>query len=129
MRTRTRIALPFALGALALAGLEAKGPPAPKTGVPRWDARGVGRPAWQGVACLDVNDDASRITLGTIAPAGDPNVLPLGAGLVVSGAPDGAGKDRPRLVRFCHLTISIAEVVMESPQRMWVLLLCYGADR
>ena len=37
--------------------------------------------------------------------------------------------DDYRLVRFCHLTISIAEVVMESPQRMWVLLLCYGADR
>jgi hypothetical protein len=47
-------------------------------------------------ACLDVNDDATRIVLGAIAPAGAPNVLLLGAGLVVSGAPDGAGKDRPR---------------------------------
>ena len=77
MRTRTRIALSFVLVALALAGLEAKEPPAPKTRVPRWDARGVGPPAWQGVACLDVNDDATRIVLGTIAPPGDPNVLLL----------------------------------------------------
>jgi hypothetical protein len=68
VRTRTRIALSFVRVALALAGLEAKGPPAPKTGVPRWDARGAGRLAWQGVACLDVNDDATRIDLGTIAP-------------------------------------------------------------
>jgi hypothetical protein len=57
--------------------LGAKGPAAPKTSVPRWDARGVGPPAWQGVACLDVNDDATRIALGTIAPPGDPNVLLL----------------------------------------------------
>ncbi len=77
MRTRTRIALSLFLGALALAGLGAKEPPAPKTRVPRWDARGVGPLAWQGVACLDVNDDATRIVLGTIAPPGDPSVLLL----------------------------------------------------
>jgi hypothetical protein len=35
--------------------------------------------AWQGIACLDVNDDATRIALGTIAPAGDPNVVLLDA--------------------------------------------------
>jgi metallo-beta-lactamase class B len=29
------------------------------------------------VACLDVNDDATRIVLGTIAPPGDPNVIVL----------------------------------------------------
>lgn len=50
---------------------------AQETKVPRWDARGVGVLAWQGVACLDVNDDGTRIALGTIAPAGDPNVLLL----------------------------------------------------
>jgi metallo-beta-lactamase class B len=55
----------------------AREPAARKTKVPRWDARGVGPLAWQGVACLDVNDDATRIALGTIAPAGDPNVLLL----------------------------------------------------
>ena len=55
----------------------AQEPASSKTKVPRWDARGVGPPAWQGVACLDVNDDATRIALGTIAPAGDPNVLLL----------------------------------------------------
>src|SRR5437870_2295314 len=52
-------------------------PAARKTQVPRWGARGVGLPARQGVACLDVNDDATRIALGTIAPAGDANVLLL----------------------------------------------------
>src|SRR5215470_6960168 len=57
----------------------AREPADSETKVPRWDARGVGLPAWQGVACLDVNDDATRIALGTIAPAGDPNVLLLDA--------------------------------------------------
>jgi metallo-beta-lactamase class B len=55
----------------------ARGPAARETKVPRWDARGVGRLAWQGIACLDVNDAATRIALGTIAPASDPNVLLL----------------------------------------------------
>src|SRR6516225_548015 len=55
----------------------AREPAARETKVPRWDARGVGPLAWQGVACLDVNDDATRIALGTIAPPGDPNVLLL----------------------------------------------------
>ena len=77
MRMRSQIALSLVLVALALTWLGAKGPAAPETGVPRWDARGVGPPAWQGVACLDINDDATRIVLGTIAPPGDPNVLLL----------------------------------------------------
>src|SRR6516165_11594586 len=55
----------------------AREPAARETKVPSWDARGVGSLVWQGVACLDVNDDATRIALGTIAPAGDPNVLLL----------------------------------------------------
>ncbi len=57
----------------------AREPAVRETKVPHWDVRGVGLPPWQGVACLDVNDDATRIALGTIAPAGDPNVLLLGA--------------------------------------------------
>jgi hypothetical protein len=52
------------------------------TKAPSWDARGIGQLPWQGVACIDVNDDASLIALGTIAPPGDPNVLLL----------DGTGK-------------------------------------
>jgi glyoxylase-like metal-dependent hydrolase (beta-lactamase superfamily II) len=49
----------------------------PRSKVPAWDARGVGPLPWQGIACLDVNDDASRIALGTIAPSGDANVVLL----------------------------------------------------
>jgi hypothetical protein len=48
----------------------ARQPAARQSKVPRWDARGVGLPAWQGLACLDVNGEATRIALGTIAPAG-----------------------------------------------------------
>jgi hypothetical protein len=51
--------------------------PKTKTKVPAWDTRGFGTLPWQGVACLDVNDDASRIVVGTIAPSGDPNILLL----------------------------------------------------
>jgi metallo-beta-lactamase class B len=51
--------------------------PARQPKVPRWDARGVRPLTWQGVTCLDINDDDTRIALGTIAPAGDPNVLLL----------------------------------------------------
>jgi glyoxylase-like metal-dependent hydrolase (beta-lactamase superfamily II) len=55
-----------------------------RTKVPPWDVRGVGPLPWQGVACLDVNPDGSLLALGTIAPAGDPNVLVLdSAGKVV----------------------------------------------
>src|SRR5262249_23298360 len=75
---RSLYALAF-LGCLTFGGAPAGGeaPSSPPTKVPRWDARGVGLPAWQAVTCLDVNDDATRIALGTIAPAGDPNVLLL----------------------------------------------------
>src|SRR5262245_55783683 len=76
MRTRTWI-LPLVLVTLVSAGAKARDPSAPQTKVPRWDVRGVGPLPWQGVACLDVNEDATRIVLGTIAPAGDPNVLLL----------------------------------------------------
>jgi metallo-beta-lactamase class B len=57
--------------------VQAQQPANLETKVPRWDARGVGLPSWQGIACLDVNDDATRIAVGTIAPAGDPSVLLL----------------------------------------------------
>jgi metallo-beta-lactamase class B len=65
------------LAVAILARVEAREPSAPETRVPRWDARGVGPLAWQGISCLDVNDDATRIAVGTIAPPGDPNVLLL----------------------------------------------------
>jgi hydroxyacylglutathione hydrolase len=42
--------------------------------VPKWDARGVGRLPVQGITSLDVSPDGSRITVGTIAPTGTPNV-------------------------------------------------------
>lgn len=42
--------------------------------VPKWDARGVGPLAVQGITSLDVSADGSRITVGTIAPTGTPNV-------------------------------------------------------
>ena len=73
MRTQSLIVLMV----LAFAPVGAAEPAAPKTKVPRWDARGVGPLPWQGIACIDVNNDATRIALGTIAPAGDPNVLLL----------------------------------------------------
>ncbi|HEV3142997.1 MAG TPA: MBL fold metallo-hydrolase [Gemmataceae bacterium] len=48
-----------------------------RSGVPAWDARGVGNLSWQGIACLDVSDDGKEIAVGTIAPPGDPNVIVL----------------------------------------------------
>jgi metallo-beta-lactamase class B len=74
MHTRAVIAL--ALIAM-LPRVGAREPTAPKTKVPAWDARGVGPLPWQEIACIDVNDDASRIAIGTIAPPGDPNVILL----------------------------------------------------
>ena len=67
-----RRSLPVALTCLVLlpaaAPAPARGPAARETKAPRWDARGVGLLAWQGVACLDVNHEATRLALGTIAP-------------------------------------------------------------
>lgn len=61
-----------------------KAEPGAKTRVPAWDARGVGPLPWQGIACLQANDDLSLVSVGTIAPPGDPNVLLLdGAGQLV----------------------------------------------
>src|SRR4051812_30466030 len=80
------LSYPVLLALVAVWGLAAGGPdrgglaggPAPGgSKVPPWDARGVGPLPWQGVACLDVNADATRIALGTIAPPGDPNVIVL----------------------------------------------------
>src|SRR5579871_5300803 len=103
MRTRSLLTLPLLLAAFLSGGPgESREPSGPKTKVPPWDARGVGALPWQGVACLDVNDDATRIALGTIAPPGDPNVLLL----------DGDG----RLVRQQH-----------AGQR-WVNQVALGAD-
>jgi glyoxylase-like metal-dependent hydrolase (beta-lactamase superfamily II) len=71
---------------LQVAKAQAAQPDPPgSTHVPRWDTRGLGPLPRQGIACLDVSDDASRIALGTIAPAGDPNVVLLdGDGRIVS---------------------------------------------
>jgi glyoxylase-like metal-dependent hydrolase (beta-lactamase superfamily II) len=46
--------------------------------VPQWDAGGVGLLPQQGIACLDVAADGT-IVVGTIAPAGQPNVFALDA--------------------------------------------------
>ncbi len=46
---------------------------------PKWDASSLGALPWQGIACLDVTDDATRVAVGTIAPPGDPNVFVLDA--------------------------------------------------
>jgi glyoxylase-like metal-dependent hydrolase (beta-lactamase superfamily II)/outer membrane protein assembly factor BamB len=45
--------------------------------VPAWDVRGSGLLPLQGVACLDVSADGSRIVVGTIALPGDFNVHTL----------------------------------------------------
>jgi metallo-beta-lactamase class B len=47
-----------------------------QTHVPPWDARGVGPLPRQGIACLNVAADGT-IVVGTIAPAGQPNVFTL----------------------------------------------------
>ena len=55
-----------------------------ETQVPRWDARGVGMLPRHGIACVDVALDGT-IVVGTIAPAGHPNVFKLNAtGALVS---------------------------------------------
>ena len=46
--------------------------------VPTWDAKGSGPLPKQGIACLDVAPDGT-IVVGTIAPAGHPNVISLDA--------------------------------------------------
>lgn len=43
--------------------------------VPSWDARGVALLPQQGIACLDVAADGSRIAIGTFTSAADPNVF------------------------------------------------------
>ena len=48
-----------------------------KSSVPIWDHRGVELIPWQGIACMDVSFDSRKIAIGTIAPAGDPNVIVL----------------------------------------------------
>src|SRR6478735_2639988 len=50
-----------------------------ETRVPSWNARGVDLLPRQGVACLEVSPDGSQIAIGTIAPAGDPNVIVISA--------------------------------------------------
>src|SRR5207244_377635 len=38
---------------------------------------GRGPLPWQGISCIDVNEDARSIAVGTIASPGDPNVFVL----------------------------------------------------
>ena len=102
------------------------GAPAAPSRVPRWDARGLGPLPWQGVACLDMNEDGDRIGVGTIAPAGDANLFLLDAGgkivarhragqrwlnevavsddgrfvAALSTTPEGTAGDTPRLYGF-----------------------------
>lgn len=71
-----------AAGVVAAAETEREPVRAPTTRVPAWDARGSGRLPWQGISCIAINHDASRIVVGTIAPPGDPNVIVV----------DGSGK-------------------------------------
>ncbi|HEX3997500.1 MAG TPA: MBL fold metallo-hydrolase [Pirellulales bacterium] len=99
---------------------------AAKSGVPSWDARGLGPLPWQGIACLDMSDDGRSIVVGTIAPQGDSNLLQLDAdGRIVGehiagqrwvnetvvssdgrfiaglcGTPEGTSGDVPRLYGF-----------------------------
>ena len=50
---------------------------AQETRVPKWDARGRGQLPRQGVAALDVSSYGSQVVAGTMAPAGEPNVVVL----------------------------------------------------
>ncbi|MGD0091207.1 MAG: FG-GAP-like repeat-containing protein, partial [Planctomycetota bacterium] len=52
-------------------------PPLDKSAAPPWDARGLGPLPWQGIACLDVSADGRFVAVGTISPAGDPNLFLL----------------------------------------------------
>lgn len=102
------------------------GPAAARSRVPRWDARGLGPLPWQGIACIDSSDDGRFLSVGTIAPPGDPNVFVLDengtvvgqhrAGLrwinevtisddgrfvaALSTTPEGTAGDAPRLYAF-----------------------------
>jgi metallo-beta-lactamase class B len=94
--------------------------------VPSWDARGLGRLPWQGIACLEASDDGRFLAVGTTAPPGDPNLFVLdehgrvvsqhraglrwvnevtisGDGRFVAGlstTPEGTAGDTPRLFGF-----------------------------
>jgi len=102
------------------------GPAAARSLVPPWDARGLGKLPWQGIACLDMSDDGRFLAVGTIAPPGDPNLLLLdesgkvvgqyragqrwvnevtvsGDGRFVAGlstTPEGTSGDTPRFYAF-----------------------------
>lgn len=83
--TATWIVLPVVLwtgvagGVVATAETEREPVRAPASRVPAWDARGSGLLPKQGISCIAINDDASRIVVGTIAPPGDPNVIVVDA--------------------------------------------------
>ena len=98
----------------------------PKTGVPPWDARGLGQLPGQGISCVDLSEDGRFVAVGTIAPPGDPNVFLLDADgrivqhheagrrwinevtvsqdgrflTAVCTTPEGTAGDRPRIYAF-----------------------------
>jgi len=63
----------------AEAGIEIGAPATPGRAA-RWDARGLGPLPWQAIACLDMSEDGGWVAVGTIAPAGDPNLFVLDSG-------------------------------------------------
>ena len=66
---------PYILGlAVILAVIALSLPDGNESRVPDWDKRGTGPLPRQGIACLDLADDGTLL-VGTIAPAGDPNVF------------------------------------------------------
>jgi glyoxylase-like metal-dependent hydrolase (beta-lactamase superfamily II) len=77
------------LMAAAVAEAEIKtidiGKPARQSAVPKWDVRGTGTLAWQGIACADMTGNGRFVALGTIAPPGDPHVFLLDAAGKVVG--------------------------------------------
>ena len=77
------------LMAAAVAEAEVKtidiGKPVRQSAVPKWDVRGTGALAWQGIACADMTGDGRFVALGTIAPPGDPHIFLLDAAGKVVG--------------------------------------------
>ncbi|HEY3322828.1 MAG TPA: FG-GAP-like repeat-containing protein [Planctomycetota bacterium] len=53
------------------------GTPLAQTLVPPWDARGVGLPPAQAIACLDISRDGRFVAVGTTAAPGVPNLFVL----------------------------------------------------
>ena len=70
---------------------------AQETRVPKWDARGSGPLPRQGVAALDVSSDGSQVVAGTIASAGEPNVVVLDRSLKLLKSYSMQRKSKPKI--------------------------------